>query len=207
MPVELCSSGSEGRPVVHARAEIVLAVRLPKGIRSISDLELHPFPHRNGEQYNNGCLFHGPDLQGIEEVEGCSAEGIAAKVKAAPAPANWISQPLRGSWLTDPLALDSAFQLMILWSFERYGAGSLPCFAGRYRQFQEAFPKDGSQVVIRITRDSATSAMAVMEFLDPHTGKLIARLEEYECIINESLKIKFARNMLPEPGKLQLGAA
>ena len=96
---------------------------------------------------------------------------------------------------------------MILWSFERYGAGSLPCFAGRYRQFQEVFPKDGSQVVIRITRDSATSAMAVMEFLDTHTGKLIARLEEYECIINESLKIKFARNMLPEPGKLQLGAA
>jgi acyl transferase domain-containing protein len=207
VPVELCSSGSEGRPVVHARAEIVLAVRLPKGIRSISELELHPFPHRNGEQYSNGCLFHGPDLQGIEEVEGCSAEGIAAKVKAAPAPVSWISQPLRGRWLTDPLALDSAFQLMILWSFERHGAGSLPCFAGRYRQFQDAFPKDGSQVVIRITRDSATSAMAVMEFLDPHTGKLIARLEEYECIINESLKIKFARNMLPEPGKLQLGAA
>ena len=35
--------------------------------------------------------------------------------------------------------------MMILWSFERFGAGSLPCFAGRYRQFQEAFPREARQ--------------------------------------------------------------
>jgi len=36
---------------------------------------------------------------------------------------------MRQRWLADPLALDCAFQMMILWSFERHGAGCLPCFA------------------------------------------------------------------------------
>ena len=33
------------------------------------------------------------------------------------------TDPLRNQWLTDPLALDCAFQMMILWSVERTGAG------------------------------------------------------------------------------------
>ena len=36
--------------------------------------------------------------------------------------------------------LDASFQMMILWSFAQHGAGSLPCFAGRYRQFRRSFP-------------------------------------------------------------------
>ena len=140
-------------------------------------------------------------------MDGCSATGIAATVKSAPLPAKWIRQPLRSNWLTDPLVIDSAFQLMILWSFERFGAGSLPCFAGRYRQFHESFPKEGVQVVIRLTAEREHGATADMEFLERHTGKLIARLEEYECVIDPSLERAFQRNQLPEPGRVELGAA
>jgi hypothetical protein len=96
---------------------------------------------------------------------------------------------------------------MILWSFERFGAVSLPCFAGRYRQFIETFPREGVQVVIRVTAEREQSATADMEFLDRHTGKLIARLEDYECIIDPSLKQAFQRNQLAQSGPVQLGAA
>jgi acyl transferase domain-containing protein len=207
VPVELSSRGANDRTVLHARAEIVLATRLPEGIRSITEMPSTPYTPQNGVIYNRERLFHGPDLHGIEQVDGCSAKGIAAVVKGAPSPASWIKRPLRSVWLTDPLVIDSAFQMMILWSFERFGSGSLPCFAGRYRQFQEAFPRDGAQVVIRVTSESAHGASADMEFLDRHTGKLVARLEGYECVIDPSLKQAFQRNQLQRPVSVELGAA
>jgi hypothetical protein len=207
VPVELQSTAPDGRHTLHARAEILLATRLPEGIRSITETATKPYPRQEEDVYNQGVLFHGPDLQGIERVSGCSGEGIVAAVKSAPAPSQWIKSPLRNSWLTDPLALDSSFQLMILWSSEKYGKGSLPCFAGRYRQFQEAFPKDGTEIVIRVTRENERGAMADMEFFDRHTGKMIARMEDYECVIDASLNRAFQRNQLPQQGCVELGAA
>ena len=207
VPVELSGTDHDGRAILHARAEIVLATRLPEGIRSIIEIPVTPYLLTNNELYDRERLFHGPELHGIEQVIGCSAKGIAALVKGAPPPAGWIRLPLRSIWITDPLALDSAFQLMILWSFERFGAGSLPCFAGRYRQFIDTFPREGVQVVIRVTAERKQSATADMEFLDRHTGKLVARLEDYECVIDPSLKKAFQRNQLAQPGPVQLGAA
>jgi acyl transferase domain-containing protein/acyl carrier protein/NAD(P)-dependent dehydrogenase (short-subunit alcohol dehydrogenase family) len=207
VPVELCSRGANDKIILHARAEIVLANKHPEGIRSITEIPSTPYVPVNGLIYNNERLFHGPDLHGIEQVDGCSAKGIAAIVKGAPAPAKWIRQPLRSAWLTDPLVIDSAFQMMILWSFERFGAGSLPCFAGRYRQFQETFPREGVQVVIRVTSENTHGASADIEFLDRHTAKLVARLEGYECVIDPSLKQAFQRNKLPRPVSVELGAA
>ncbi|TGU72518.1 SDR family NAD(P)-dependent oxidoreductase [Geomonas terrae] len=196
VPVELCSPGVNGKTVLHARAEIVLATKHPEGIRSITEIPSTTYQPLEGVIYNNERLFHGPDLHGIEQVVGCSAKGIAATVKGAPAPGKWIRRPLRSAWITDPLVLDSAFQMMILWSFERFGAGSLPCFAARYRQFQESFPREGVQAVIRVTQESAHGASADMEFLDRASGKLVARLEGYECVIDPSLKQAFQRNKL-----------
>jgi hypothetical protein len=192
--------------VLHAKAEIVLATRLPEGIRSIKEIPAEPYELHNGRIYDKERLFHGPDLHGIETVSGCSAKGIAALVKRAPTPGTWLKQPFRSNWLTDPLALDSAFQMMILWSFEQFGSGSLPCFAGRYRQFQESFPKDGVQVIIKITDVRKHGAHADMEFLDRQSGKLVARLEDYECVIDPSLGEAFQRNQLEQPGKTGRGA-
>ncbi len=200
VPVELTSSTADGRSTLHARAEIVLATKLPEGIRSIVDLPSTPYSLSTVAIYDQERLFHGPELHGIEQVNGCSAKGIFGVAKAAPAPSTWVKQPLRNSWLTDPLVVDSAFQLMILWSFERFGSGSLPSFAGRYRQFQDSFPKNGAQIVIRVTAEREHSASADMEFLDRTSGKLIARLEGYECVIDPSLERAFRRNQLPQPG-------
>ncbi|WP_333798577.1 SDR family NAD(P)-dependent oxidoreductase [Trichlorobacter lovleyi] len=200
VPVELVSSLGEGRSLLHARAEIILANKLPEGIRTIKELPSHPY-NQSSAVYDQPYLFHGPDLHGIEQVIGCSDKGIAALVKAAPQPGNWIKQPLRSNWLTDPLVVDSAFQMMILWSFEQFGAGSLPSFAGRYRQFHETFPRDGAQVVIRVTSQQSHSAVADVEFLERANGKLIARLEGYECVIDASLQQAFQRNQLPQAGQ------
>lgn len=206
VPVELTGSNADGQSILHVRAEIVLASKLPKGIRSIVDLPSTAYAG-NSTIYDQERLFHGSDLHGLEHIGGCSQKGITALAKAAPKPELWIKQPLRTSWLTDPLVIDCAFQLMILWSFERSGSGSLPSFAGRYRQFQENFPAEGAQIVVRVTEERSHGASADIEFLDRTSGKLIARLENYECIIDSSLQKAFRRNQLAQPGCVELEVA
>ncbi len=205
--VELTGTGAEGRSVLHAKGEIVLAKQLPEGIRSMPDLPSAPYTPLNGIIYNPQRLFHGPDLQGIQQVDSCSPKGIAGLVSTAPQPAGWIKQPFRSSWISDPLVMDCAFQLMILWSFERFGSASLPCFAGRYRQYSDTFPRDGVQIVIRVTAEREHGATADMEFLDRQTGKLVARLEGYECVIDPSLGRAFLLNQLPTADQNELRAA
>jgi hypothetical protein len=174
-----------------------LAARLPKGDSPVPDIPLRPFPFGIDEIYEKGLLFHGPDFRGLEKVEGCSDQGIAAMAKAAPLPSTWIRSPLRNTWLADPLILDSSFQMMVLWSVEKNGVGSLPSFAGRYRQFESSYPKEGARIIIRATQHNEHKALADIHFVDPTNNKPIARMEGYECVIDNSLNCAFRRNQLP----------
>jgi hypothetical protein len=52
------------------------------------------------------------------------------------------------------------------------------------------------EIRIRITRQSASKAAAEIDFVDPGSGALIARIEDYECVIDASLNASFQRNKL-----------
>jgi NAD(P)-dependent dehydrogenase (short-subunit alcohol dehydrogenase family)/acyl carrier protein len=190
--VELRGVRPDGREVLHARAEVVLANHLPSAPAAF------PSPHcdtysRTPEEIYQGLLFHGPELQGIEQIEGCGEQGIVARVRSSPTPAEWIQRPLRQRWLADPLALDCSFQMMVVWSQEQHGAPSLPCHAARYRQYQRAFPPSGVRVAVRVTRASDLHALADIDYLDDG-GQVIARLEGYECVIDPALRRAFGRH-------------
>ncbi len=196
VPVELHSVNGSGQPVRHACAEFVLTSRLPKSEPAIHNVTVQPAPYQNGDVYRT-YLFHGPDFHGIEHIEGISPEGIIGITKAAPSPSAWIRQPLRNHWLTDPLIVDSSFQMMILWSFAQHGTASLPTFIKRYRQFQPKFSPNVGRIVAQVTKSEKHSAQANIEFLDEN-GALIARMEEYECTIDPLLNEAFRRNRLAE---------
>jgi NAD(P)-dependent dehydrogenase (short-subunit alcohol dehydrogenase family) len=196
VPVELSGTSADGQQFVHARARMVLTGKLPERKPAMGRAEMPTYARAIEEIYQPDRLFHGSDFQGIREVIGCSDDAIATVVRPAPMPSEWINQPLRNSWLADPLALDCSFQMMILWSFERYKAGSLPVFAGRYRQYQETFPESGAEIRVHVTSQTASKATAEIDFIDPATGSLIARIEDYECIIDASLNASFQRNKL-----------
>jgi len=189
VPVELRSGA-----VLHARAKIVLGMQLPQARPTLAPTLDQPY---TSDIYGTGRLFHGPDLQGLTAVEGWSQQGISGLVNAAPPPARWMHQPLRSGWLSDPLALDSAFQLMILWCFETHGAGSLPTRVARYRQFVRTFPAKGTRLVVQVRQASAHAAEAAIECLD-HAGNLVARLDGYECVIDATLQDSFTRNQLAQ---------
>jgi hypothetical protein len=193
-PVELRSVRSDGGETLHARAEIVLTNTLPAAPAAASVPECRPYA-RTPEDVYATLLFNGPDLHGIERIEGCGSEGIVGRVAAAPPPSEWIAHPLRQRWLADPLALDCSFQLMVVWSQEQHGAPSLPYRLTSFRQYQRAFPAEGVRAVARVTRSSDLHAMADIDYLDDQ-DRLVARLHGYECAIDPSLRRAFGRSSL-----------
>ncbi len=190
VPVELRSDD-----VLHARAIMVLTESHEKivsptlvGVKGI-------YPYKKGAYYQNGQLFHGPHLQGIREVLACSDAGIVANVNAAPSATTWMRKPVRSSWLSDPLILDSAFQLMILWSFAQQGIGSLPTAIAHYRQYERNFPKEGAKVIAEVVEHTDHRARATIEFLK-NEDHILALMEGYECVRDSALHLAFKENNL-----------
>ena len=104
-----------------------------------------------------------------------------------------MKNPIRSAWLADPMVLDSCFQLLILWSFQIAGAGSLPTAIAAYRQYQRTYPNDGARIIARIRHSTTHQAVADIEIQD-RLGKPVATLEGYECVIDRSLNEAFRKN-------------
>jgi NAD(P)-dependent dehydrogenase (short-subunit alcohol dehydrogenase family)/acyl carrier protein len=194
VPLELCGTLASGREIVHARAVVVLGDRFEASSPRLRETELSRYPLPRDEIYQT-VLFHGPLMQGIESVAGCTERGIAGWVSTAPSTSDWIDRPLRSKWLIDPLAIDSAFQLVGLWTREVLGANSLPTGLLSLRLFQRDFPEQGARVLVEIERSSGARATAAIEILDEER-RLIARLDGFECVIDASLNQAFRRNQL-----------
>jgi len=100
-----------------------------------------------------------------------------------------MSDPVRSDWLADPLVLDAAFQLAILWSRDERGAVSLPSFLARYRQLRP-FPRDGVTISFIVLRTGAHTATGDFRFTDDR-GELVARIDGYECTVDAGLEAAF----------------
>jgi acyl transferase domain-containing protein/NAD(P)-dependent dehydrogenase (short-subunit alcohol dehydrogenase family)/acyl carrier protein len=192
--VELRGKRKDGRELVHSRAEIVLVSALPTAPLADQPPPVAPLSYSVPEAYRE-LLFHGQELQGIERIDGASETAFIGTAFPAPMPNEWFQSPLRSGWVAEPLVLDSSFQMMILWTCFQHNTGSLPCFAGRYRQYRKAFPADPTTIVIRIRRDDGKFARADVDYLDPD-GRIIAQMQDYECVMEKTLSQAFRRNQI-----------
>ena len=200
VPVELRSAIQGPEYNLNASAEMVLGTITSGGGRTIEEKRGKPYPHSLTRVYSE-ILFHGNTFQGIERIDGWSDNSITGVVKPAPRPQLWLAEPLRNSWLADPLVIDCTFQMMILWSYQKYGSLSLPVYIGRYRQFRK-FSRGPVRVLIEVTSHSPEKARARIEYVDG-SDVLFARMEDYECIIEPSLGKAFRRNHLDEPAMMK----
>ena len=183
---------------LHARASVLLAHELPVALASSEPLPPGDDSFELAPWYAGGRLFHGPDMQGLEAIEQIGPEGLVARVRTSPPPAAWLERPLRAAWLSDPLALDAAFQAMVLWCRAYRGAASLPTGIVSYRQYCRRFPGGTVKATVRVVRTGRQAAEATIELLSAD-GALLARLNGYQCVIDPSLDEAFAQNQLLEP--------
>lgn len=193
VPVEIRDGLQNGRDVIHAGAKAVLADTLsaPPTFEMPNFKDARAYPKSIRQVYRD-VLFHGFQLRGIEEILTYAPSGMVAAIRTAPPPDQWIADPLRSRWIGDPLVLDAAFQMAILWSSEQMGAFSLPTCFRSYRQYARSFP-DGMVTAVMEIRDAAGRKLICdYTFLDGG-GTVLAQLKEYQAVVDASLQEAFRK--------------
>jgi hypothetical protein len=194
VPVELRGKRRDGREVIYSRGEIVLVAALPAAPPADRPPTVTPLRYPVSQAYSD-YLFHGRELHGIDRITGSSETAFIGTALAAPPPIEWLQSPLRSAWVADPLVLDASFQMMILWTIAQRDTSSLPCFAGRYRQYRKTFPAEPTIVIIRVRRDDGKFARGDIDYLDAD-GRVVAQMQDYECVMDKNLTQAFRRNQL-----------
>ena len=191
VPVQLFGEQS-GRDLLQAGASVILAASYPTAPSPKLSVEGTSYSMNLVDAYDER-LFHGPSLRGLLTLDACSQQGIEVTARAAPTPWSWMTEPVRGSWLADPLVIDCALQAIILWSQELRGKPCLPCAVKSYRQFRRNFPKDGVRIVIRMHEAATQLVRCDVDFIDMD-DELVARMEGCESVADASLVSAFAKN-------------
>lgn len=184
---ELRTARDGGASVVHAHAKIILAAQRTASPAAPEEHAIidRAYPRSVQSAYEEN-LFHGPHLHGIREIRGLSSRGIVGRLVSAGAPRDWMAEPLRGSWIADPLILDSAFQMAILWCCEELGAPSLPAFVRSLRLYRASMPRDGVTCIMQVRDTTRSKLSADIAFVDA-AGALVAEVSDYECTVDPLL--------------------
>jgi len=191
VPLELRDGIHGNLEVIHSRAKAILVDELPPAppYRIPAQLTRRSYDRTIADVYDR-ILFHGPDMRGLREITHLSADGMVANVAPAPAPSAWVKEPLRNRWLSDPLALDAAFQMATIWCFEEKGAVSLPSYCAAYRQYRSRFPAEGVTAVLEITAASDHKMRGTITFLDAD-GTVVAQMTGCEAVMDPALQKAF----------------
>jgi len=191
--VEIRDGFKDGKEVIHSRAKAILADDLPEApeFDRSAFIVAGEYSKSVGEIYEH-ILFHGVQLQGIQKVFSCTPDSMAAEIACAPAPDQWMENPIRSRWIADPLVLDGAFQMAIVWCFEQKGMVCLPCYSESYRQYRRSFPSGNITAIMEIRDVNRRKLRGDFTFLDDQ-GLVVARLSGYEALIDPALIKAFNR--------------
>lgn len=193
--VELRTLGKDGAlDILNARADVLLAEQLD-ATHDSKLLAVFTEDEPISANIYGQTLFHGPILQGIKEIQGCSDSGITALIRSDVTPESFGGHRKGAQWVTQPFVVDCCFQIMIVWSTSQHGAPCLPSSWNRYRQYVNQFPTDGCQIRATVTEFSGSQIMADIEILD-NAGKVLAEIEGYQATMAASLRSAFVKNTM-----------
>ena len=184
--VEIRDGFKNGQDITHCKATAILCDQIsdPPAYQPPSEMNMSGYP-RSLEEIYRDILYQGGPLQGIKDILAFSGQGITARILTAPDPRSWINDPIRTSWMSDPLIIDSAIQLATLWSHENMGQAALPAYSASYRQYCPRFPKGEITAVLDIAEAADGRIKGNFTFIDQN-NTVLARLEGYEALLAAS---------------------
>lgn len=145
---------------------------------------LQSFPMTVEEAYDR-WLFHGPIFKGIQEIQGIGPEGVRAKVRPS-VPEQCLSRISASRWLIDPVAMDSGFQLVILWARMYRDLTPLPSQCRRYDRFGEIMGESVDCEISILPHTGNHTILFDMCFFD-HGGQILGRMENMTFTCSKSL--------------------
>jgi acyl transferase domain-containing protein/NAD(P)H-dependent flavin oxidoreductase YrpB (nitropropane dioxygenase family) len=188
---------AEGRP--HYRARVQLGDPLaPRDLPGLHDPsrpgiaarpaplpELGPFPLAVAAAYRD-LLFHGPLFQGIVAIEGMDERGASATLRTSQ-PAQCVAGAEGLRWLLDPVLLDSALQMQVLWARLQWEVTLLPAEIGAYVRIGE--PSNGEPVrhELRIRPASNLPLCHADHWFYGADGRLLALLHDVVGVGTQAL--------------------
>ncbi|MBU4259184.1 MAG: SDR family NAD(P)-dependent oxidoreductase, partial [Proteobacteria bacterium] len=185
--VEIRDGIKSGIEVIHSRAKAILTDKFSQPpIVDISAYMGSKAYFRSIDEVYDKILFHGVELRGIKEIISYSSKGMLARISSAPSPVKWMKEPLRSKWIGDPLVLDSAFQMAIIWCFEEMGVVSLPTYSASYRQYRNKFPSEGVTALLEVKEVTKRKLKGDFTFLDQN-NVVVAQLTGFEAAMDDSL--------------------
>jgi len=125
-------------------------------------------------------LFHGPIFRGIASIEAIGPKGVRASLRASSI-ADCLGGDPSGEWLFDPIAVDSALQIQVIWTRLHWGVTLLPSGAQEFRRFGSI--RDGSRVLqheLRIRPESQAPLSHADHFFLGSDGRLLATITDME---------------------------
>ena len=194
--VELFAQTDDGAARPSAKAKVLVSERSAGAAAAAPTIQIEDkWQHPELDELYETNLFHGDEMQGISALRRFGPDGVTATSLSSPKPSQWIKTFANNSWFADPLVIDVAFQLAVLWSEKKLGAKSLPIGFKCLKLFAD-FSSAGCEVRLKVSRVRGQSFMADIEFV--LGGQLIASMTGYEAITDQSLDQSFARNSLEE---------
>ncbi|ACJ30242.1 Omega-3 polyunsaturated fatty acid synthase PfaA [Shewanella piezotolerans WP3] len=144
------------------------------------------------ELYSNGTLFHGPRLQGIQQVFKFDDAGLIAQcqlpqVSDTDCGQFVASQHLGGS---QPFAEDLLLQAMLVWARLKYGSASLPSTIGEFISNKPLAFGDKAVLALEVVKTSARSLEANVA-LYHENGELSAMMKAAKVTISKNLNSAF----------------
>jgi acyl transferase domain-containing protein/NAD(P)H-dependent flavin oxidoreductase YrpB (nitropropane dioxygenase family)/NAD(P)-dependent dehydrogenase (short-subunit alcohol dehydrogenase family)/acyl carrier protein len=130
---------------VSFRARVFLGETAPSGTEAPAPValpELRPFTMSTAEVYRD-LLFHGPLFQGIDGIKGLDERGSTASLRASD-PERCVAGAAGRRWLLDPILLDCALQVQVVWGRLEWDVTLLPAEIGAYTRFDA--PRDGEAI-------------------------------------------------------------
>jgi hypothetical protein len=171
--LDVVIAGDGARPRYRARARFAPHPGPAVARHGLDDLAA--FPLGVPEAYA-AYLFHGPLFRRIVSISGMDERGARAVVRACP-PAQCIAGSGAARWWLDPIAMDCALQLQVLWARLNWGVTLLPAQIGAVRRLG---PLEGEalQLELRIRPGSQAPLCHADHVFRAPDGTVLGELED-----------------------------
>jgi len=186
MEVEVSIVGTGPRAPFYYKATARLDAGLPTppSMEALSLVDEVSLPLTLEEVYRQ-WLFHGPLMAGIAEIKGIGANGITGYLIPSYSGKCLLGAP-QSPWIIDPIVLDSALQLVIVWSRIHWDMTPLPARLHTYRRFGSM---SGSRIncQMSIRPDSAGHIVHCYTAFFGNDGQLLGLVEDAEGVCSKAL--------------------
>jgi len=145
---------------------------------------LAPFPMTVEEAYRD-VLFHGPLFQRIQSIEGMDSRGATALL--LPSDPRSCINGAEGAWLLDPVLVDCALQMQVIWARLNWDSTLLPAMIGGFVSSATPAPDEPVRHELRIRPESVAPLCHCDHYFYGADGRLLAAMTNVQGIGSKAL--------------------